>query len=101
MNDIQNNGLLATIVGSVKGFFVRAYVRHSVYSKLARLSDRMLADIGLTRGDIKRIANEAAMNAGRGKTQPTVASTQSSAKVVTLPVDGKVAANDSDRAVAA
>lgn len=101
MNDTQNNGLFATIVTGVKGFFIRAYVRYSVYNRLARLSDRMLADIGLTRGDIKLVAQEAARNAGRGHVDPTGVAGFTSADVVAMPAKGQVAANDSDRAVAA
>lgn len=100
MNDIQNKGLFAMIVGGVKGFFIRAYVRYSVAAKLSRLSDRMLADIGLTRADIARIAEEAAANAGRGANTSVEVAAFSSADIVTLPV-AKVAANDTQRAAAA
>ena len=101
MNDIQSKGLFATIVDGVKGFFIRAYVRYSVYNKLARLSDRMLSDIGLTRADVRRIADEAAQNAGRGHVGPVEIAGHSSADIVTLPIEGKVAANDGARAAAA
>ena len=101
MNDTQNEGLFATIVSGVKGLFVRAYVRYTVYNKLAVLSDRMLADIGLTRADIKRIADEAAKNAARGKTVSVEVVGQTAADIVTLPVGDKVVANDEQRAAAA
>lgn len=101
MNDIQNKGLFATIVNGVKGFFIQAYVRYSVYNKLSSLSDRMLSDIGLTRGDIRGIAAEAAKNASRGRVVPVEVATQSSADIVTMPVADKVVANDAERAAAA
>lgn len=98
------SGLFSAVAGAVVGFVKRTYVRHSVYNRLSSLSDRMLADIGLTRGDIARIAEEAARNAAVGQMVPSDSRLAGSANLVEFPENregnGNAVAND-DRRVAA
>ncbi len=55
---------VADVIGAVVAFAVRIYIRRKVYNELAGMSDRMLADIGVSREEIGRIAEMSARKAG-------------------------------------
>lgn len=48
--------LLRSVWAGVKGLFSRINRRRRIYAELMSLDDRMLSDIGLTRGDIPFVA---------------------------------------------
>ncbi|MEQ8665525.1 MAG: DUF1127 domain-containing protein [Rhodospirillales bacterium] len=93
-------GLVAGTVGKIVEFVVRTYTRRSVTYKLSNLSNRMLTDIGLTRGDIARIAEDAARYAGAAEGIRSQRFIRRSAEVIAFPKKQvtAVAANDDRKA---
>ena len=93
-------GAVGGAVKRLAAFFATASKRRHMARELNRLSDHMLADIGLIRADIPAVAHAAF------GTQPQEATAQASATVHQLPLgDGKVAlatpANESKPSLAA
>ena len=54
---------LQTLGVAVRNVFAGEIMRRRVTDELARLGDRELADMGISRSDIRRIAREAAVEA--------------------------------------
>jgi len=52
---------VANVAMAARTRHARRRVYRTTYGELAGLRDRELADLGLTRGDIKRVAREAAL----------------------------------------
>lgn len=73
---------LGSMLRPVTAFFVRLYVRRKVYNELAVMSDHMLSDIGLTRADIGRIAEESARFAAAQHTGETMVANTANAEIV-------------------
>lgn len=110
MNDANNKnrstastkgGLFLTSVKSVYAFFVRAYMRYSIRSRLAGLSDHMLADIGISRGDIARIAAEVAQNGRAGQNVTGKGRTTCHADVINFPETRESTLVNDDHRIAA
>ena len=49
---------LASLAASVRGYFQRRARINAAYRELSMLTDRELSDIGASRADIRRIADE-------------------------------------------
>lgn len=65
-NSANRNGAfaeLSNIFANVVGAIQRRRVYRTTVIELARLSERELSDLGITRGDIERIAREASQAA--------------------------------------
>lgn len=78
-------GVVAAAVSKIVEFAVRTYTRRSVSYKLSNLSGRMLDDIGLTRGDIARIAEDAARYAGAAEGIRSQRFIRRSAEIIAFP----------------
>lgn len=62
---------LQTLWVALGSFFAGAVMRRRVVDELGSLSDRELSDMGINRSDIRRLAREAAEEAGaRSAKQP-------------------------------
>ena len=62
-NSIARDGLFATVFSALETLRARFEARrvyNTTVSELSRLSARELDDLGITRGDIHRVAREAA-----------------------------------------
>lgn len=57
------SGKVAQVFSNLSIYMKRRAIARQTFAELAGLSDRELSDLGLSRGDIRRIAREAAQNA--------------------------------------
>lgn len=62
-NDLAGNGSIAKFLANVRNHIARRGLYSQTIRELDAMSDRDLADLGIARADIRRIAHEAAWGA--------------------------------------